>query len=143
MVTVQARIAGGRRSLAPDIHVPIGDLTGSGGSPLTLRDLIGTIVRREVDAFRTRQRDGQLVRALSATEIQIGAEGGAIRSGGVEAAPQEVDEGSAVATALEAFEDGLYYAFVDRTQVSGLDEQVFVAEDSTVVFLRLVPLAGG
>ncbi len=105
MVTVQARIAGGRRSLRP-IHLPIGDLTGSGGSPLTLRDLIGTIVRREVDAFRTRQRDGQLVRALSATEIQIGAEGGAIRSGGVEAAPQEVDERAAVAAALEAFEDG-------------------------------------
>ena len=68
---------------------------------------------------------------------------GAVRSGGSEVGVQEVDVDLAVSVALEAFEDGFYYVLVDRRQCASLDEQVVVGEDSTVTFLRLVPLAGG
>ncbi len=56
---------------------------------------------------------------------------------------QRVDADQAVGTALEAFEDGLYFVVIDGRQYESLDEQVAVGADSRVTFLRLVPLAGG
>jgi hypothetical protein len=142
VITVQARAAGRKRSIVPDFQLPPLDSERSAGSPLTLRDLITRIVIEQVGAFRSRQRDNRFLRALSGAEIAQAAETGAVRSGGSDL-DQEVDEDVAIATALQAFDDGLYYVLIDRRQYEGLDEQVFVGEDSTVVFLRLVPLAGG
>lgn len=48
-----------------------------------------------------------------------------------------------MATALEAFEDGLYLVVVDEREQRSLDAQVFLQPDSTVAFVRLVMLAGG
>ncbi len=49
----------------------------------------------------------------------------------------------AVATAIEAFVDGLFLVLVDGRQETELDAQVFVSADSTVTFVRLVALSGG
>ena len=65
-----------------------------------------------------------------------------MKSGGSDL-QQDVDDETAVANALQAFVDGIYYVILDGTQCRDLDEQVVVADDSTVTFLRLVPLAGG
>ena len=113
-----------------------------GGSPTTLRDLISRVVAQETEAFRGRQRDNRFLRALSPEQIDAGANAGAVRSGGSDL-KQEVDDDDALATALQAFEDGTYYVFVDRVQYQCLDEQVRLEADSDVLFLRLVPLAGG
>jgi hypothetical protein len=107
-----------------------------------LRDLITRVVRHEVDAFRGRQLENRFLRALSREQIDAGVAAGVVRSGGAEL-EQEVDDDVAVGRALEAFEDGIYYVFVDRTQCRSLEEQVQLGADSDVVFLRLVPLAGG
>lgn len=48
-----------------------------------------------------------------------------------------------VHAALEAFEDGLYFVFIDDRQIETLDERVTVGAGSRVRFLRLVALAGG
>jgi hypothetical protein len=142
VITVETRAAGRRGLLLPAFELPPTREDGPAGSPLTLRDLIERIVRREVEAFRLRQLDNGFLRALSPDEIEAGAERGAVRSGGVELS-QDVDANAAVATALRAFEDGLYYVLIDRVQCEQLDEQVRLADDSDIVFLRLVPLAGG
>jgi len=45
--------------------------------------------------------------------------------------------------ALQAFEEGLYFVFIDEVQQANLDSEVFLKMDSKVVFLRLTALVGG
>lgn len=110
--------------------------------PVTLRSLITHVVREEVGAFAERERRQRFVRVLSPDDIDRGVEIGKVHPGG-RPASDEVDPDGAVRTALEAFEDGLYFVFVDDRQVETLDEPVAVNPATHVRFLRLVPLAGG
>lgn len=141
MVTIEARATGRKRALAPAWQIPIGE-HGAGFGPLTLRRLIALIVREEVKAFRERKRDRRLVRVLTGTEIEQGLDAGRV-SAGVEPGGQRVDEEEAVAVAHQGFEDGVYLVLVDGRQYEELEDQVLLSEDSTVMFLRLVALAGG
>ena len=50
---------------------------------------------------------------------------------------------NAIATALQAFEDGLFLLLIDGAKCSTLEQPIKFREDSEVVFLRLVALAGG
>jgi hypothetical protein len=113
-----------------------------GAAPLTLAQLIARIVRSEVAAFEKRRRDGRFMRLLSEDQITAEALRGRVDPSG-RAPAGRVDEEISVATALEAFEDGRYLVLVDGRQYERLDEQVFMERESTVTFLRLVPLAGG
>ena len=142
MITVEATRLGRPSKPIHRFQVPPWEPEPASGSPLTLRDLITRIVREEVTAFRMRQLDNTFLRALTVQEIGAGASAGAVKSGGSDL-QQEVDDEAAVANALQAFVDGVYYVILDGTQCRSLDEQVVVADDSTVTFLRLVPLAGG
>ena len=141
MLTISGKALGRKKPLFADWSIPFPPDLGDGGS-LTLRDLIGRVVRVEVEAFKKRQQERQLFRALTEKQIQEGATKGKIESGGSDLA-QKVDADEAVATALEAFEDGLYLVVVDEQEQRSLDAQVFLQPDSTVAFVRLVMLAGG
>jgi hypothetical protein len=143
VITVQAKVAGGRRPLVPEFELPPFDGAAEAGSPPTLRDVISRVVRQEVELFRERQEQNQFLRALTSKQIEEGVSRGAVRSGGTEVTVSELDADVAVGTALQAFEDGLYLVLIDREQCESLDEQVVVGADSTVTFLRLVALAGG
>jgi hypothetical protein len=44
---------------------------------------------------------------------------------------------------LQAFEDGLYFVFIDEVQQTNLDSEVFLKANSKVIFLRLTALVGG
>lgn len=133
---VEAKVTGQRRRPAEVREVDVPDGVG------TLRELIVAVVESEVAAFRMRQLDGRLLQVLSAEQIAVGTELGRISSGG-SSLDQEVDAEAAVATALEAFTDGLYFAFVDGVQLDSLDGPVTVGSDSSLMFVRLVPLVGG
>ena len=138
---IETRVAGRRSALIPRWETPLPpDLAGR-GEPLTLRQVITAIVRAEVAAFHERQRAREFVRALSEREIVEGATRGKIDAGG-RPAPAKVEPENAVATALRAFEDGLYLVLIDEREHRRLDEQVALANDSKVTFLRLVMLAG-
>jgi hypothetical protein len=141
MLTISGKALGWKKPLFADWSIPFPPDVGDGG--LTLRDLIGRVVRAEVEAFRRRQQDRQLFRALTARQIQEGAARGKVEMGGSEVKPQEVDAEQAVAVALEAFEDGLYLVVVDGQEQRQLDAQVHLKEDSRVAFVRLAMLAGG
>ena len=141
MLTIEARVMGRRRGLIPQWQLPVDDLV-SAGSPLTLREFIERVVQAEVKAFGERQAEHRLVRLLSEREIDEQAARGRVDFGGREL-EQQVDPDSAVGVALESFEDGVYFVLIDGRQYESLDEQVNVAADSRVSFLRLVPLAGG
>lgn len=141
MLTIEARVTGRRRGLIPQWQLPVDDLV-TVGAPLTLREFIERIVRAETTAFGERQAEGRLVRLLSEQEIDEEAVRGRVDFAGREL-DQQVDVDGSVGVALESFEDGLYFVLIDGQQYESLDEQVNVAADSRVTFLRLVPLAGG
>ncbi len=141
VIHVEGKVLGRKRPLFTDWAVPLPpECRGEGG--LTLRQLIAQVVRQEVEAFRRRQQQRRLVRVLSPQQIEQGAQQGKIDSGGRQL-HQKVDPEEAVATAWEAFQDGIYLVIIDGQQYQDLDQQVFLQPDSRVTFLRLVMLAGG
>jgi hypothetical protein len=134
---------GKRRPLFEDFSVPAPpDITNDeGGGGLTLRELITHVVRHEVAAFRKRQEARKFLRVLSERQIEAGAQRGKIESGGSNLS-QPVDEDQAVATAHQAFEDGLYLVLIDGEEQRELDRQIYLKPDSRITFIRLVFLAG-
>ena len=136
-ITIEGKQIGRSRALFPAWQMSVPQELR-----LTLRDLIARVIGEEVAAFRERQERRQTVAALTERQIAEGAARGKVDSGGRDGV-QEVDERAAVDAALLAFEDGLYYVFVDDEQQERLDNEVRLRPDSRVTFLRLVALAGG
>jgi hypothetical protein len=142
ILTIEGKVFGQKRPLFHDFTIPLPPEWESGSERLTLRGLISRIVCEEVRAFGERQEQRRLTRALSRADIERGLMKGKVDMGGRDSA-QSVDLEAAVGEALLAFEDGLYYIFVDQQQQTDLEGEVTVRPDSRVMFLRLVALAGG
>jgi hypothetical protein len=104
--------------------------------------LISSVVANEVEAFKTRQEDRKLARVMSKEQIEQGAMLGKVDPGERDL-QQAVSLENAIGVALQAFEDGLYFVFIDEIQQTNLDSEVFIKPKSKVVFLRLTALAGG
>lgn len=143
MPVITTRAVGRRRPLLEDWSLDLPPDLRRGGEPLTLRALIDRVVRQQVAAFRRRQRDNQFIRVLTSQEIAEGEKRGKIMPGASEVKPQEVDDEQAVGAALQAFEDGLYLVLIDGEEQTSLDREIFLNDESQVVFLRLTMLAGG
>jgi hypothetical protein len=142
MLTIGGKALGRKKPLFADWSIPFPPDLGEGGGQITLRDLITRIVRGEVDAFRHRQEERRLLRALTATDIEKGVVRGKVDMGGRNL-KQKVDTDEAIGTALQAFEDGLYLVVVDGAEQRDLDREVYLQPDSRVTFVRLAMLAGG
>lgn len=141
-VLITGKALGSRRPLFADFSIPLPpEWSGDGG--VTLRDLIARVVRSEVQAFRERQAERHIFRALTAKQIAEGAARGKIEMGCSEVPPQDVDEDQAVASACQAFEDGLYLVVIDGQDYREIESQIYVQPDSRVSFVRLTLLAGG
>jgi hypothetical protein len=136
----QRSLAGRKRSspIGPCHYPP----TSRPGGRITLRDLITTIVQEEVAAFNRRQKDRGLVQILTKEEIALGVESGKVDSGGRDL-EQEANPQTAIAAAIQAFEDGFYFVFLDGDRQDDLDREVYLSADSRLTFVRLVPLIGG
>ncbi|PYE54154.1 hypothetical protein [Deinococcus yavapaiensis] len=111
-------------------------------SPATLRTLLEDLVRQEVERFNDRQERQTLLHVLSERQLVDGASRGKVVSGGQEQA-QHAAVDDAVHVAIRAFRDGLYFVFLDERQLEDLDEELQVTNASTLLLLRLTPLAGG
>jgi hypothetical protein len=140
-LTISARVMGRRKPLVPDWQVPWPPEGHTGGEPLTLRQLLTRVVLREVEAFQQLQQERRLVRILTERQIEEGMSKGRVDSGGREL-HQPVDADSAVATALQAFEDGIYLVILDGEEQRELDREVHLQPDSHLALVRLVMLAG-
>jgi hypothetical protein len=143
MLRVEAKLVGSKKALIPGWQIPLPPDWEQSGGPLTLRDVITYVVAQEVEAFRKRQESRRLTRVLTAAQIDEAAEKGKVEMGGREMDNQPVEEQAAMGAALQAFEDGLYYVFIDDQQQEALDREVVVRSDSHITFIRLVALAGG
>lgn len=142
MLTISGKALGRKAPLFADFSIPFPPDLGDGGT-VTLREIIARVVRSEVVAFKERQAERAVFRALTQRQIAEGAAKGKIEMGGSEVGQQKVDEDEAIATALLAFEDGLYLVLVDGEEKRSLDAQVFLKPESRLMFVRLTLLAGG
>jgi hypothetical protein len=141
-LTVEAKVVGQKRPLFTDWRVELPPLDENQGSHLKLRDLITSIVIKEVEAFRLRQEERKLARVMSSQQIQQSAEAGKVDPGERDL-QQTVNTDEAIGVALQAFEDGLYFVFIDEVQQTNLESEVFLKSNSKMVFLRLTALVGG
>lgn len=139
-LTVEAKVLGQSRPAIAPWELALTAPAAEDGAT-RVRDLLATVVAAEVAGFRERQDQRRLTRVLLPEEIARGAERGKIDAGGHD--PQPVNTAEAIAAALQAFEDGLYYLFVDGQQMRTLDELAPVRDDSHLLFVRLVALIGG
>jgi hypothetical protein len=115
---------------------------GNFSSQPTLQELLSRIVTLEVNAFRERQTDNQFLRVLTETQLLEASQTGKISLGGQEFT-QEVNTDEAIQTAIQAFQDGLYYVFNGETQIEYLTDVVNLEVRQDIMFLRLVALVGG
>jgi hypothetical protein len=141
-LTVEAKVVGQKRPLFTDWRVELPPLDESRGDHLKLRDLITSIVIKEVEAFTLRQEERKLARIMRSQEIQQSAQAGKVDPG-ERNLQQAVNTDEAIGIALQAFEDGLYFVFIDEVQQTNLESEVFLKSNSKMVFLRLTALVGG
>jgi|SRR5829696_5692610 len=106
-------------------------------SPLTLRDLIRFRVREEVARHNANPtpRSSGLVRP-SAAEADLNGYALSRRR-------RRLDWEVQAETAIQAFERNGFFLFVGDRQVDDLDEELALADNDVVSFVRLVPLVGG
>lgn len=140
-LTIETKVLGQRRPTTAPWHADIAPRPEDGRT-LTLRDLLVSVITREVEAFNERQEQRLILHILKPDDIAAGVARGKIDMGGHEEA-QSVDTEDAVAAALQAFADRLYLVFLDGRQVEALDEEIAIHDDSHLTFVRLVPLIGG
>lgn len=146
-VRVSATVTGHRRRGVREhellLELPAG--------PISARQLIEAAVTAEVAAYQARAEEASLVRVLTEKSLLDDLARGVVRVGGPheeglgEPSPAGVggvDVSRAVQTALLAFGDGLFKVFVGGDELTE-DADVEVADGAALLFLRLVPLAGG
>jgi hypothetical protein len=139
-LTISGKVMGKSRPTFTDWELTLPETLET--AKLSLRSLLTHIVFAEVSAFEARQSEQRLLRILSPEQIQLGVEQGKVDLGGSEL-DRKVEAQAAVEVALQAFEDGLYFVFVDDNQIEDLNTTVVLKPASQLLFLRLVPLVGG
>ena len=109
----------------------------------TIRELLAAIVRQQVNEFRERKAESRFLQVLSGAKIREGTDSGKIISGNQDPDSRIPTVEDATTVALQAFEDGLYYMFVNDVQIESLDQPVAASDVHDVLFVRLTPLVGG
>jgi hypothetical protein len=132
---VRAKVTGHRRRGEQERDLALALPPG----PVSARQIIEAAVAAEVAAYQARAGEASLVRVLTDQALLDDLDQGAVRMGDTEPAGP-VDVAAAVQTALLAFDDGIFKVFVGDREVEG---PVELADGAAVLFLRLVPLAGG
>jgi hypothetical protein len=106
------------------------------GETITVRELIRQRVYQEVEQynrerpafFRMLVQPGEAERTLNGYKL---------------AKPRLIDPLAQYEKAIETFETNGFIVLVDNFQVESLDSQIELRPDTSVTFLKLVPLVGG
>lgn len=110
--------------------------------PVTVCDLIASVVQVCVTAYNERVRKGEMgIRPMTEESLSdmetIGKLAFGVNYGG-----KEADEAVAIANALQGFEDGLYRIFLGQMELTALDESLDLTEQDALTFIRLTMLSG-
>jgi hypothetical protein len=136
-IRLQATVTGHRRRGVQEHNLELALPPG----PATARQIIEAAVASEVAAYRARAQEANLVRLLTEKSLLDDLERGAVRMGDTGLAA-DIDLAAAVEAALLAFDDGIFKVFVGEREVEG-SVLADLSDGARVLFLRLVPLAGG
>lgn len=106
------------------------------GESITVRELIRSRVYQEVEDYNRRQpavfrmlvEPGEAERTLNGLRMPR---------------PRLIDPGRQFDKAVETFESNGFVVLVDDRQVESLDAQIALRPETSVTFLKLVPLVGG
>jgi hypothetical protein len=128
-VTILDEVPGG---VAPGVRMSLEFLD----ERVTVRELIRSRVYQEVSEFNA-ARSAHFRGLVQPRDSERTRNGFALRQYRV------LDWEEQYARALIAFETNGFVVLVDDRQVQSLDEQIDLRHDSTVTFLRLMPLVGG
>lgn len=136
-ITVKVKQAGRRRALLEDRQIEIEEL----GATPRLEDLLRAVVRRQVAEFNSKPLEKNLLPFLSKDEIRDRAAAGKVGFGSVYN-EHKADPEAAQATALQAFEDGMFSVFVGEDEIRNLSDAVALDDSTVITFIRLTFLAG-
>jgi len=134
-VYIKLKSAGKRRPILFNTPYTLPDGIAS------LRQLIESVVRLEVDDYNNRGTENMLVPFLTETEISDQGTVGKISFGRLYS-DRKANPEKAVQTALQGFEDGLFRVVVEETEATELDKPLDINENDTLTFIRLTFLAG-
>lgn len=107
-----------------------------------LKDLITEVVKSQVNIFNQKREGENVLNYLSPNDIADSEKTGKIAFGEVYN-KEKADLEKAIETAIQAFEDGLYFVFIDDKKLETLDTKINLTENSNVTFIRLTALTGG
>ncbi len=111
-------------------------------SPVTVRGFICEAVHTCVSEYNKRVRMGEdSAKPLSEAEISEMGEIGKIAFG-INYSGKEQDEKKALDNALQAYEDGIFRAFIGEDEMGTLDDEIALNEGDSVTLIRLTMLSG-
>ncbi len=103
---------------------------------VTVQELIRTRVYREVHDYNLRQ-PGYFRGLVQPTDAERTLNGFKVSPG------RRIDPQEQFERAIESFYRNGFLVLVNDRQVDGLDEEIEAGPDTTVTFLKLIPLVGG
>ena len=107
----------------------------------TLRQLIETVVRQEVEKYNSRGTENMLVPFLTDTEISEKSTVGKVGFGRLYS-DKKANPEKAIETALQGFEDGLFRVVINDFEITDIDDPIRINENDILTFIRLTFLAG-
>jgi len=139
ILTLSIKMLGKKHPVLESISFP---LSNQFPDNPTLHDLLTELVTQQVEQFNVSRTEENLLPYLSESDISEQADRGKIGFGAVYN-DKTVLLADALKTALQAFEDGLYFVFIDRVKIEKLDDKIDLNEKSELMLLRLTALVGG
>lgn len=104
---------------------------------VTIREIIERRVRQEVAEFNKKHQELVFSGLVQPTDTEAGLNGYRFQK------HRDLNADEQCKHALDAFRFNRFFMFVNDQQVESLDEEVVVTKDTTVSFVKLVPLVGG
>ncbi|WP_143049216.1 MULTISPECIES: hypothetical protein [unclassified Microbacterium] len=125
----------GRRTLGEPLAI-----RGAEGD-LTLRALLRILVDHELAEYASHRERSAALQILTPADLVRGAERGRYGNEGRELPPAPALD-DAHARAIEAFDDQLFFAFLDDVRITDLDATHAIGPYSRLRLVRLVALTG-
>ena len=111
------------------------------GTPSSLRELLTEIVQINVAEYNMKAVEPWIMKYLSAEETENQIKTGKVGFG-ERKSDKQADVQKAIATAILAFEDGIYRVFSGDNEMPSLDETISLKDEDVLTFIRFTMLAG-
>jgi hypothetical protein len=102
---------------------------------ISVRDLIKKRVQAEIER-RNQVAKGEFTSPVQPTETEAALNGNKLRQ-------PKMDPDQQYQNAIKAFQSNGFLLFVGDRQITELESQIVVTDDTKVQFLKLIPLIGG